>query len=54
MMAKALLDLSKYTVLVGLVAFILNKLNWMGGIALMAIAIAAAVTGMYTLPEGEK
>lgn len=54
MMAKTLFDLSKYTVLVGLVAFILNKLNWMSGIALMAIAIAVAVAGMYIFPKGEE
>ena len=50
-MAKALFDLSKYTVLVGLVALILNKLDWMNGIALLAVAVVAALSGVYTLPK---
>lgn len=53
-LAKALFDLSKYTMIIGLVAFVLNKLNWMSGIALTAIAIVAAVAGMYALPKGER
>lgn len=52
-LAKALLDLWKYTVIIGLVAFIFDKLNWMSGIALTAIAIGAAAAGMYVLPKRE-
>jgi hypothetical protein len=53
LLAKALFDLSKYTMIIGLVAFVLNKLNWMSGIALTAIAIVAAVAGMYAFPKGK-
>ncbi len=51
--AKALFDLSKYTVLLGLIALILNKLDWMTGIALSAVAIVTALSGVYVLPRDE-
>ena len=53
-MAKTLFDISKYTVLVGLVAVMCNKVDRMSGIALTAIVIDAAVAGMYVMPEDER
>jgi len=54
MLAKTLLDISKYTILVGLIALILGKLNWKSGISLAAIAVVAAVIGIYVHPGDER
>ena len=52
-LAKSLLDLSRNIVLVGLIALIFDKLDWMIGIALSIVAIVSGLSGFYVLPGEE-